>query len=188
MAASLWQRAAALAVVAIPAWNEAERIADCLAALGRQTLPLAGSVLLANNCTDATASLARSVNLPFRLDIRPVELPPNQANAGLARRLAIEGAANLAGPNGIVLTTDADAVVPPDWVALNLDAVTQARKVCAGRRLSTHESGTSFHRICTQTTRWNATTPICDAMTAALCPDRRTPGHVIPKPPAQAWR
>ena len=42
------------------------------------------------------------------------------ANAGTARRLAMDLAAELVGQRGALLTTDADGRVPPDWVAGNL--------------------------------------------------------------------
>jgi hypothetical protein len=77
-------------VVAIPARDEADKIGDCLAALGRQTKPPAAVVLLLNNCTDLTEQIARSVEVPFALDIHSVWLPPSDANAGMARRLAME--------------------------------------------------------------------------------------------------
>ena len=78
MAASIRHDAAGPAVVAIPAWNEAERIAACLSALGNQLRVPAGAVLLANNCIDGTEAIARGVTLPFRLDIRSVVLPPGR--------------------------------------------------------------------------------------------------------------
>jgi hypothetical protein len=55
------------------------------------------------------------------------------ANAGYARRLAMELAADLAGRSGILLTTDADAVVARDWIAHNLDALGAGADVVCGR-------------------------------------------------------
>jgi hypothetical protein len=60
-----------------------------------------------------------------------VHLAAGQANAGTARRLAMRHASNIAGPHGILLTTDADAVVGPDWVARNIASlVAGADAVC----------------------------------------------------------
>ena len=86
--------------MAIPAKDEAERLPDCLAALAAQrdhsgrTLGRDDfSVLLyANNCTDASASLARSLGERLGLRISVIEacLPPTNANAGHARRAAMD--------------------------------------------------------------------------------------------------
>ena len=118
-------------IVAIPACNEEERIAACLQALGAQTTrdgsPLARGtfevLLLVNNSDDATAETARSLAsaLPFDLDVTDVELGPDDANAGGARRLVMAEAARrltaLGLGNGVLMTTDADTCVPPRWVA-----------------------------------------------------------------------
>ncbi len=175
MAASLSQGAAP-AVVAIPAWNEAERIADCLSALGNQTRPLAGGVLLANNCIDGTEAIARRVTLPFRLDIRSVALPPEQAHAGMARRLAMQHAADLAGPDGVVLTTDADAIVPPDWVELNLDAVCAgADAVCGKAMIDPREAELIPPHLHADDALECQYADLLDAIAEALCPDPADP-------------
>jgi glycosyltransferase involved in cell wall biosynthesis len=112
-------------VVAIPVRNEVERIEPCLAALGAQTHVPDVTVLLLNNCDDGTEKIAQKLarSLPFRLDVVTVTLSPSQANAGNARRLAMQRAAKYAGQHGVLLTTDADGIVPPDWVARNLAAM-----------------------------------------------------------------
>jgi hypothetical protein len=45
----------------------------------------------------------------------------------------MERAATLAGANGVLLTTDADARVSPDWIGANLDAIAAGAEVVAGR-------------------------------------------------------
>jgi hypothetical protein len=60
------------------------------------------------------------------------ELAPSEANAGHARRLAMELAAQLVGEDGVILTTDADAVVDPDWIAENLRALEAGADAVAG--------------------------------------------------------
>jgi hypothetical protein len=122
-------------IVAIPARDEAERIGRCLSALNRQTLPPDAVVLLLNNCTDRTAMIARGMApaLRFRLDVVSRDLPPTLANAGHARRLAMRLAAECAGPDGVLLTTDADAVVAEDWVSGNLAALGQGADIVCGR-------------------------------------------------------
>ena len=120
-------------IVAIPARDEAAKIARCLKALGSQSCRPTAVVLLLNNCMDATEDIARSVRLPFHLDLRSISLAPGDANAGTARRLAMDHAVRLAGRSGVVVTTDADAVVPQDWIALNMRALNRGADVVCGR-------------------------------------------------------
>jgi glycosyltransferase involved in cell wall biosynthesis len=122
-------------IVAIPAKNEADRIGPSLSALALQTRKPDAVLLLLNNCTDNTAAIARtlSARLPYRLQLRTITFPPSVANAGNARRLAMECAAGLAGGDGVLMTTDADAVVAPDWVERNLLAIAAGANVVCGR-------------------------------------------------------
>jgi hypothetical protein len=108
--------------VAIPVRDEADQIGGCLAALLGQTEAPDHILLLLNNTTDRTAEIAHRMAARARPTIHVVEchLPPEQANAGTARRLAMEAAAELVGSRGAILTTDADGRVPKHWVARNL--------------------------------------------------------------------
>ncbi len=121
------------AVVAIPAHDEAERIGACLAALamqrdGRGTPLTEGGfsvLVLANNCRDATADLARAFAevAPFPLHVVECRLPPGEAHAGGARRRAMDAAADLLARDtgrGVILTTDADSRAGPTWVSAML--------------------------------------------------------------------
>jgi len=92
-------------------------------------------VLLLNNCTDNTEAVAHAVapELAFDLHIIRRMLPPDCANAGYARRLAMAFAAQLAGQDGVVLTTDADAVVPPDWLRRNVTCLELGADLVCGR-------------------------------------------------------
>ena len=122
--------------VAIPAHNEADWIARCLEALD-QRLDGAGVnvVLLVNNSTDATAAIARGLQpaLSFALNVVEHDFPSKQQTAGQARRLAMEIAANTLPPNGVLLSTDADGQVAPDWLAANLAHIRQGADAVAGR-------------------------------------------------------
>ncbi len=124
-------------VVAIPVKDEQDRIAACLASLAGQVevdFAEVGVVLMLNNCRDATVDRVRAISpdLPFRLDLRRVELPEPYANAGWARRLAMEAAADWAGPQGVILTTDADTQVEADWIAANLREIEAGADAVAG--------------------------------------------------------
>jgi hypothetical protein len=134
-------RAIGPAYIAIPAKDEAGDIEACLRALACQTgLPpgppwLRGAVLCLNNCTDDSADVARRLadNLPFAVHVIEVELPRSQAYAGTARRMAMDRAAAFAGEDGVILTSDADSRVAPDWLSRNLAALRHGADAVAGR-------------------------------------------------------
>lgn len=109
-------------VVAIPVRDEEDQIGACIAALARQSEALDDILLLINNTADSSAAIARRTAAAFgcRLHVVEVTWPAAEANAGHARRVAMDHAARLAGPQGAILTTDADGRVPPHWVARNL--------------------------------------------------------------------
>ncbi len=124
------------AVIAVPAHNEAERLPACLAALAAQrNTPPAEIVVLLNNCADGSADVVRRFAAGAPMRVHPIirHLPPARAFAGTARRLAMAHAARIAGPEGVLLTTDADAVAPPDWLAGNLRAIAAGADAVAGR-------------------------------------------------------
>jgi hypothetical protein len=108
--------------VAIPVRDEEDHIAGCLAALLGQSEPPQHIVLLINNTTDRTAAIARATvaGAPSALHIIERNLTGAEANAGVARRLAMDAAAEVVGHRGALLTTDADGRAPPHWVAANL--------------------------------------------------------------------
>jgi hypothetical protein len=134
-------------VVAIPVKDEEERLPACLRALahqrdrsGRPIPPtLVRIVVFANNCTDQSASVARNLAGGLSLDVHIVEarLPPVAAHAGNARRAAM-GIAEAwlveRGENGgVILTTDADSQVAPNWIVANLDAFEAGADAVLGR-------------------------------------------------------
>lgn len=119
--------------VAIPAHDEAETIAACLAALDIAAASVAGpviAVVLANNCRDATAGVALGVTARnLTIEVVEVALPPAHAHAGGARRAALDRAAALLPRDGVLMTTDADSVVDANWIAANLGELTRADAV-----------------------------------------------------------
>jgi hypothetical protein len=123
-------------VVAIPAKDEAAEIGPCLLALAaQQETAIDAVVLCLNNCSDGSEDVVRATEhrLPFALNTIAIQLPEALACAGRARRIAMEHAATLAGAKGVLLTTDADARVKPDWVAANLEAIAAGAEAVAGR-------------------------------------------------------
>ncbi len=124
------------AVVAVPAKDEAEQIAACLSALALQTdVAPDGIVFVVNNSVDATAAIVREMAASLQVPVEVIEhdFPPEQASAGAARRMAMEWAAAHVGEGGVLLTTDADGRVPPDWVAANLFHLRRGVDAVAGR-------------------------------------------------------
>ncbi len=125
-------------VVAIPVRDEAALIGDCLRALSlQQGQDRPDIVLVVNNSRDGTADLARGLQatLPTRLHVLEHEFAPAEANAGHARRMAMAAAARLADQGGILITTDADACVAPDWLEANLAALRIGADVVCGRAI-----------------------------------------------------
>jgi glycosyltransferase involved in cell wall biosynthesis len=123
-------------VVAIPVKNEEERIADCLNAMLAQTRQADDVVLLLNDCSDATPAICREFRSRHsQFQIIECSLPDHVASAGEARRLALEYAAQLAAhdESGLLLTTDADSVAPPDWIERNCWEIRRGADVVCGR-------------------------------------------------------
>lgn len=125
-------------VVGIPVKNEADRIAHCLRALYVQkevSDHRIAIVLFLNNCTDRTAFVVQQVVAASAVPVHVLEmtLPQEFANAGYARHLVMKRAEELVDDHGILLTTDADACVEPDWLALNLRELGRGADAVAGR-------------------------------------------------------
>ena len=125
-------------VVAIPVRNEADRIADCLRALALQEGPTEHAIVaFLNNCTDDTAAIIQGLrpSLPCPVHVVEHAFPPDECSAGHARRAAMDYAADLADPDGILMTTDADGRVAPDWIATNLAALEAGADAVCGRAI-----------------------------------------------------
>jgi len=125
-------------VIAIPVRNEAERIEACLRAIDAQTGLAPGSlglVLFLNNCTDGTQGIVEGLRASLSMPMRVTHVDYAQAHAGWARREAMNAAVDWIGPaaGAVILSTDADSRVPPDWVARNLAALRAGADAVAGR-------------------------------------------------------
>ncbi len=105
--------------VAVPVHNEEARLGALIDSLASQTHPVSGVTLLLNNCTDDSESVARRLaaqHSALSLRVENVILPPERANVGCARRMAMDLAYERADGRGLILTTDADTVWAPDFV------------------------------------------------------------------------
>lgn len=117
--------------IIVPARNEAERIGECLRSMAVQDVRGLCIVLVANNCVDDTVAVARRVagSVGLHIDILDCALPES-AGVGTARRLGCTRALATHPDLAALLTTDADCMVAPDWVARNLHHLHHAAAVC----------------------------------------------------------
>ena len=131
----------------MPAKDEEALLPRLIAALGRQSVlprlpaPLEVVVVL-NNTSDRSrevAAAAAALSPQLRLTVIETHYPPDRAHVGSARRAAMEHAAGMAGPEGVILTTDADAVPSDRWIEANLDAIVSGADLVGGRILGDPE-------------------------------------------------
>lgn len=119
-------------VVVLPVRNEAAHLHEALAALAAQRtlvgVPFDRAsfeiLLLANNCDDASAAIARAfarAHPGLRLHVVEVALDGDNANIGYVRGRLMDEACRrleLAGcPHGVIASTDGDTRVAGDWLA-----------------------------------------------------------------------
>jgi hypothetical protein len=123
--------------IAIPANNEEERIGPCLASLAQQIgvdhrrLQV---VIALNNTTDRTFDFIRqqAPHLGIAIEVMNFTVPKAQANAGYARRIAMDRAFARLPSHGVLLSTDADTRPDADWVAHNLAELARGTDAVAG--------------------------------------------------------
>lgn len=123
-------------VVSVPARNECERLPALLGALAFQTYEDAIVLLSLNNTTDQSRDVIDAVckeycKLNVIVDVATFEA--NDAHAGSARGRAMDVAVDIAAPDGLIVTTDADARPPRDWLAKNLSAISRGLDIVGGR-------------------------------------------------------
>jgi hypothetical protein len=141
--------------VTIPARSEQGFIGSALEALARQPEAAQFDVILfANNCDDATVSVAREAarsRPALQLHVVEATLPPGGDHVGVARRLVMDCAAarflSAGRPLGIVATTDADTVVAADWAAQTFVAMRTADAVAGFVQIGPEERAAMPHRI-----------------------------------------
>jgi cellulose synthase/poly-beta-1,6-N-acetylglucosamine synthase-like glycosyltransferase len=123
-------------VVCVPARNEAEHLPIFLDALAQQTEQSAAIVLALNNTSDRSRDIIDTAQRRYpalNLIVDEMSFPEAEAHAGSARRRAMDLAAELAGKDGLIVTTDADARPPPHWLAANHAAMKTRLDITGGR-------------------------------------------------------
>ncbi|HUG15449.1 MAG TPA: glycosyltransferase [Thermomicrobiales bacterium] len=141
--------------VIIPARDERDTIGDALNALATQRDADGSRVdrrryevlVLANNCDDDTALVARAARtLHPSLSLHVVEMRFGvlDAHIGIARRVLMDEAARRfrerGRSGGVIASTDADTRVAPDWVARTLTTIAGGADAVGGRIVVEHSA------------------------------------------------
>ena len=136
--------------VVIPVRSEAGYLQSALEAFAGQNdlqkKPLDANlfeiIIFANNCRDESAAIARrwqKKNSLLNVHVAEAELPPPQSNIGFVRRLLMNEAERRLRRNknkgGVIMTTDGDTRVAPDWIAANWREIKNGADAVGGRIL-----------------------------------------------------
>lgn len=125
--------------VCVPARDEADRLPILLDAIASQTvegpIPIA---LCVNNTTDDSVAVLERARIWWkgRLDLMITchDLPPHRAHVGTARGIAMDaGLARVVPNRGILISTDADARPPVDWIMRIVEAIDLGADMVGGR-------------------------------------------------------
>ena len=132
--------------VIIPVRNEAVALEATLLALTNQIdltgKPLAKNryeiIVLANNCSDNSAEIARRFarSQPVMLHVVEMEIESDRAYVGWVRKLLMDEAYRRfksIGHNGIIASTDGDTKVSDTWIAANLAEINNGADAVGGR-------------------------------------------------------
>ena len=103
--------------VVIPTLNEEDEIGECLESMWQQSFPYFEVIVADNGSTDATASIAR-VHGAHVIEER-------ERGIARARQAGFEAARG-----EIVASTDADTIVPPNWIRRIHHAFTKDPTLC----------------------------------------------------------
>lgn len=137
--------------VVVPAKDEASYIKKTLNALRTQIddmgEPLQNEcyevLILANNCSDDTYEICKDYQTEypeFRIAIESIQIPKSLAHIGTVRRMLMDAAyerlMNVTGEKGIIVSTDADTEVDPQWIFQIIQEIENGVDVVGGRILS----------------------------------------------------
>ncbi|NHC37896.1 glycosyltransferase [Scytonema millei] len=145
--------------VIVPVRNEADTLGSTLLALYHQ-LDLTGKsldrnryeiVLLANNCSDESAAIARNfANTHPDLVLHVVEktFPAAEAYIGRVRQVLMDEAyrrlSSIGGKRRVIASTDGDSRVTPTWIAAILDEIANGADAVGGRIITDREGRTAL--------------------------------------------
>ncbi len=141
--------------VIVPVKDEAKTLATTLTAFANQTClngrslnPLSYEIIvLANNCTDDSAAIARQFarqHPQLALHVAEVTLPPDRAYIGYVRKLLMDEAyrrlMSLGKGQGIIASTDGDTQVAATWIAATLQEIAGGVDAVGGRIITDRQS------------------------------------------------
>lgn len=97
-------------------------------------------LILANNCSDQSVALIKQFqnnHSELNIYLEEVTLSTKQANIGYVRRKLMECAYTRLSKNGggIIMTTDGDTTVAPDWISQTYREINNGAEVVGGRIL-----------------------------------------------------
>lgn len=134
--------------VIIPAYNEEASIAHCLEALTKQTIAEPFEVIVVDNrSTDATSAIARKFATKLNLRV----LYEKKQGRGAARATGFAAA-----KGDFLFSTDADAMVPPEWMESFVEFFMEHPDAAAVTSTATIDSCTPM-----QNAMFNALLPYC---------------------------
>ena len=113
--------------IIIPARNEADRIGDCIAALGPQLAGRARLIVVVNNSTDDTARIAGDTR--FAVKVIDCQLA-GDGGVGSARKIGADHALSHMPALRYILTSDADSIVAGDWMERTIRYLQTADVIC----------------------------------------------------------
>ena len=137
--------------VIVPVRNEAEHLPAVIRAIAHQIDEQGQPInpdsyellLLANNCSDQSAAIARSLDKVYpalQLHVLEVSLPPDQAHVGKARQIVMNEAYRRLSTIGlnrrIIASTDGDTEVSPNWISALLKEFEKGVDAVGGRILT----------------------------------------------------
>jgi len=122
-------------IVLIPAHNEAVSIGETLDSLGAQDPAPNRVIVVADNCTDATASIARARGADVLVTVG------NDHKKAGALNQALRGLFDGMGDNDVVMCMDADTVLDEGFLAAGIQRFTSDRALMAIGGLFYGESG-----------------------------------------------
>jgi glucosyl-3-phosphoglycerate synthase len=127
------------ACVVVPARDEEDLIGSCIEALATQERLAHYEyevLLVLDRCADETEERAREIGGVYpSLKLHFLDGPGE--GSGPARRVGMDAACarllQVGRPEGLIACTDADSVVAPDWLAAQLQAVSEGARAIGGR-------------------------------------------------------
>lgn len=143
-----------IATVVLPVRDEESHLSANLESLAHQTdtrgrlfrPELFEIIIFANNCSDRSANIARlwrRKNQRLTIHVVEADICPENSNIGFVRKWMMDEAYRRLIKNnrggGVILTTDADTRVAPDWLAANLLEIKNGADAVGGRILISAE-------------------------------------------------